>query len=322
MEYRTLGNSGLKVSLAGLGCNNFGMTIDEDASEKVVHAALEAGVNFFDTADVYGGTKSERFLGKALGKRRHEAIVATKFGVPTGRGPLRSGASRRYVMSAAEASLKRLGTDYIDAYILHTPDPDTPIEETLDALNTLIDQGKVRYIGCSNLAGWQIADADWEAKTRGLRGFVTAQNEWSLLERKIEQEVVPACERFGLGLLPYFPLASGALTGKYRRGQNFDKESRFGGGNEMLSNAYGYFVSDDNLAIVERLEKIAADAGLGIVELALSWLGSRPVVSSVIAGATRPEQVEANATATRGDLSADVFEAVETALNPNAGSAD
>ncbi|NQZ98284.1 MAG: aldo/keto reductase [Myxococcales bacterium] len=311
MEVRNLGRSGLKVSLAGLGCNNFGMRIDEDATKKVVDAALDAGITFFDTADCYGGANSEIFLGRALGKRRSEAIIATKFGVPMGRGPLMGGASRRYVMNAAEASLSRLGTDYIDVYILHVPDPDTPIEETLDALNTLVDEGKVRYIGCSNLAGWQISDAAWQAKTNGLRGFVTAQNEWSLLERKIEQEVLPACEHHGLGVLPYFPLASGALTGKYKRGQKFDEASRFGSNDKMLNSMYGHFVSDDSLSIVERLEKVAADAGLGVLDLALSWLASRSAISSVIAGATRPEQVEANAAATRGDLPADVFEAVE-----------
>ena len=314
MEFRTLGNSGLKVSLAGLGCNNFGMTIDEAATREVVDAALDAGINFFDSADIYGGGKSESFLGAALAERRKDAVIVTKFGVPTGRGPNQGGGSRRYVMQAAEASLKRLGSDYIDVYILHMPDPDTPIEETLDALNRLVDQGKVRYIGGSNLAGWQINEADWQAKTRGLRPFVTIQNEWSLLERGIEAEVVPACEHAGLGIMPYFPLASGALTGKYRRGEKFDEGSRFGA-SEMMRNMYGYFVSDENLSVVERLEKVAADAGLTILELALSWLASRPVVSSVIAGATRPEQVKANAAGTRGDLGPDVFEAVEKALS-------
>jgi aryl-alcohol dehydrogenase-like predicted oxidoreductase len=316
MEYRNLGDSGLKVSLAGLGCNNFGWTIDWDQSESVIRAALDAGINFFDTADCYGNGGSESFLGKALGGDRQRAIISTKFGVPMGEGPLMGGGSRRYVMQACEASLSRLGTDYIDVYILHIPDADTPIGETLDALNTLVDQGKIRYAGCSNLSGWQIADSSWEAESAGLRGFVTAQNEWSLLERSVEAEVVPACEHFGLGILPYFPLASGALTGKYKRGKDFGKDSRYGGGEgrEMFSQMYGHFVSDENLAKVERLEQVASDAGLSIIELALSWLASQPVVSSVIAGATRPEQVEANAKLTRGDLGADVFEAVEKAF--------
>lgn len=316
MEYRKLGDSGLKVSLAGLGCNNFGMTIDYEATEKVVRTALDSGINFFDTADCYGAGGSETFLGKALGAERQSAIISTKFGVPMGAGPLMGGASRRYVIQACEASLSRLGTDYVDVLIMHIPDADTPIGETLDAINTLIDQGKVRYAGCSNLAGWQISDASWEADSAGLRGFVTAQNEWSLLSRAVEAEVVPACEHHGLGLLPYFPLASGALTGKYKRGEDFGKDSRYGGGEgrEMFSQMYGHFVSDDNLAKVEQLEKVASAAGISIVELALSWLGSQSVVSSVIAGATRPDQVEANAKLTRGDLGADVFEAVEKAL--------
>lgn len=319
MEFRNLGDSGLKVSLAGLGCNNFGMTIDYAASEKVVRTALDAGITFFDTADCYGAGGSETFLGKALGADRDKAVIATKFGVPMGAGPYLGGGSRRYVMQACEASLSRLGTDYIDVYIHHIPDAETPVAETLDALNTLIDQGKVRYAGCSNLAGWQIADAAWEADAAGHRGFVTAQNEWSLLNRDVEREVVPACERFGLGIMPYFPLASGALTGKYKRGESFDADSRYGGGEgrEMFSSMYGHFVSDDNLAKVERLKTVAADAGLTLVELALSWLACQPTVSSVIAGATRPEQVEANARLTHANLGADVLEAVDAALAAN-----
>lgn len=314
MELRNLGRSGLKVSLAGLGCNNFGMTIDDAQTQKVVDTALEAGINFFDTADIYGNGNSEVFLGKALGARRHDAVISTKFGVPTGAGPNQKGASRRYVLSAAEASLRRLGTDYIDVYIVHIPDPETPIAETLDALNTLIEQGKVRYVGCSNFSGWQISDAQWTAQTAGLRGFVTAQNEWSLLERKIEAEVVPACAHHGLGLMPYFPLASGALTGKYKRGQAPSSDSRYGsesGG--MFKSYYGHFVADATLVKVEALGKIAAQAGISLVELALSWLARNAVVSSVIAGATKPEQVTSNAKSTKGSLPAEVVKAVDAA---------
>ncbi len=316
MEFRNLGDSGLKVSLAGLGCNNFGWTIDEASSEKVIRAALEAGITLFDTADCYGAGNSETILGKVLGAERQNVVISTKFGVPMGEGPYMGGASRRYAIQACEASLSRLGTDYIDVFFVHIPDADTPIDETLDALNILIDQGKIRYAGCSNFAGWQIADASWVAESAGGRGFVTAQNEWSLLQRDVEREVVPACEHFGLGLLPYFPLASGALTGKYKRGQTFDSESRYGGGEgrEMFSSMYGHFVSDANLEKVERLEKVESKAGIGLVELALSWLGSQSVVSSVIAGATRPDQVEANARLTRSDLSPEVMAAVEKAL--------
>ena len=316
MEFRNLGDSGLKVSVAGVGCNNFGMTIDYETSEKVVRAALDSGINFFDTADCYGMGGSEEHLGKALGADRQESVIATKFGVPMGQGPLMGGGSRRYVIQACEASLKRLGTDYIDLYFLHTPDADTPIGETLDALSILIDQGKIRYAGCSNLAGWQIADASWEAGAEGKRSFVSAQNEWSLLNRGVEAEVVPACEHYGLGILPYFPLASGALTGKYKRGQEFDKGSRYGGGEgrEMFTQLYGHFVSDENLQKVERLEEVASAAGISIIELALSWLASQPSVSSVIAGATKPEQIKSNAKLTHGGLGDDVLEAVDKAL--------
>lgn len=316
MEFRNLGDSGLKVSVAGIGCNNFGWTIDYDQSEKVIRAALDSGINFFDTADCYGAGGSETNLGRALGAERQNVVIATKFGVPMGEGPLMGGASRRYVMQACEASLGRLGTDYIDVYIMHVPDADTPIAETLDALNILIDQGKVRYAGCSNLSGWQISNAAWEADTAGLRGFVTAQNEWSLLNRDVEAEVVPAAEHHGLGIMPYFPLASGALTGKYKRGQDFDKDSRYGGGEgrEIFSQMYGHFVSDDNLAKVERLEEVASAAGISLIELALSWLASQSSVSSVIAGATKPEQVESNAKLTHGGLAQDVLDAVDKAL--------
>jgi aryl-alcohol dehydrogenase-like predicted oxidoreductase len=315
MEYRTLGRSGLKVSLTGLGCNNFGMIIDESESHAVIGAALDEGVNFFDTSDIYGkgGGESEIYLGRALAGRRHEAVIATKFGVPTGTGPNDRGGSRRYVMRAAEASLKRLGTDHIDVYLQHEPDPTTPIEETLDALDTLIQQGKVRYAGCSNFSGWQISEAAWQARARGLRGIVTAQNEWSLLARDIEREVVPACEHLGISIMPYFPLASGALTGKYRRGQEFEALSRYGRSDTMRS-YYGRFVSDESLSVVERLEKVAADAGLSLLELALSWLASHRIVCSVIAGATRPDQVASNVKATRGSLEPEVLAGVDLAL--------
>ena len=312
MEYRTLGRSGPEVSLAGLGCNNFGQRIGEPESAAVVHKALEAGIRFFDTANVYGGGRSEEFLGRALGRRRKEVVIATKFGYRT--GPDQGGASRRSVISSCEQSLRRLGTDYIDVYLLHGPDPETPIEETLGAMSLLVEQGKVHHLGCSNFSGAQIARAQDAARRDGLRGFVTAQNEWSLLERGIEREVVPACAHAGLGILPYFPLAGGALTGKYRRGERFDEGSRFGK-SEARDGRFGHFVSDPSLARVERLEAVAAETGRSLLELALSWLASQPGVSSVIAGATRPEQVSSNVAATRGDLGAEAFEAVEKALS-------
>ncbi len=290
MELRNLGASGLKVSAVGLGCNNFGMRIDAEQTKAVVHAALDAGINFFDTADVYGGQKSEAFLGEALkGIDRDSVVIATKFAMPTGEG--RQGASRRYIMSAVEASLKRLGTDHIDLYQQHRADAETPIEETLRALDDLVTAGKVRYLGNSNFNGFQLADADWTARSEGLNRFVSAQNHYNLLDRRIEREVLPACERFGLGMLPYFPLASGLLTGKYDRGQPAPENTRLSG--ERGRNA----LTDANFDVVEKLAGFAADRGHTLLELAMSWLACNPNVSSVISGATKIEQVEANVAA-------------------------
>jgi aryl-alcohol dehydrogenase-like predicted oxidoreductase len=293
MDYRRLGQSGLKVSAVGLGCNNFGMRIDQEATTAVVHACLDAGITFFDTADVYGGSKSEVMLGKALEGKRHEVVLATKFANPMGPGPDQRGGSRRYVMSAVEGSLKRLNTDYIDLYQMHRPDPETPIEETLSALDDLVTQGKVRYIGNSNFTGWQIADADWTARSEHLTRFVSAQNNYSLLERKVEFEVNPACERFGLGMLPFFPLASGLLTGKYRRGEPPPDGTRMA----VMGARFASAMSEANFDKLDALAAWAADHGRGLLDLAFAWLLGHPVVSSVIAGATRPEQVQANAAA-------------------------
>ena len=299
MQLRRVGTSGLKVSEVGLGCNNFGMRIEQEAATAVVDAALEAGVNFFDTADVYGGSRSEVILGQALGDRRKDVIVATKFAMPMGGSPFMRGGSRRYVMAAVEASLKRLGTDYIDLYQMHGPDPDTPIEETLDALDDIVRAGKARYIGCSNFSGWQIADGDWTAKIRGRTKFVSAQNQYSLLERKVEFEVIPACERFGLGLLPYFPLASGLLTGKYRRGEAPKEGTRLAAWGRRGQEA----LSERNFDRVEKLAAWASERGHSLLELAFAWLLGHPVVPSVIAGATSPEQVKANAATSAWTLS-------------------
>jgi len=292
MELRRLGDSGLKVSEVGLGCNNFGMRIEQAAATEVVEAALDAGINFFDTADMYGGAQSEVMLGKALGARRSEAVVATKFGLAMGKRPDQRGASRRYIMEAVEGSLKRLGTDYIDLYQLHRPDPDTPIEETLSALDDLVHAGKVRYIGSSGFAGWQIADAEWTARAGGLSRFLTAQDHFNILERGIEKEVIPACERFNLGLLPYFPLASGLLSGKYHRGEAAGADTR-------LSNPRfaGNSLTDQNFDRVERLAAWAAERDHSLLELAFAWLLGHKLVPSVIAGATRPDQVKANVAA-------------------------
>jgi aryl-alcohol dehydrogenase-like predicted oxidoreductase len=306
MEYRNLGRSGLRVSVAGVGCNNFGRRCDAGETRAIVAKALDLGVTLFDTADVYGSGLSEEYLGKALEGRRRDVVVATKFAMPMGEGPdkggasRRSGASRRYIFEAVAASLKRLGTDYIDLYQIHFPDPKTPIEETLRALDDLVHQGHVRYVGCSNFAGWQVVESAWVSRSLGLAPFISAQNQYSLLDRRVERELVPACAAYGLGILPYFPLASGMLTGKYRRGQDAPEGTRLSQG------AFGArILTDANYALVEKLEEFAADAGHSLLELAVGWLASQPEVTSVIAGATRPDQVEQNVHAAEWQLSSD-----------------
>jgi aryl-alcohol dehydrogenase-like predicted oxidoreductase len=291
MEHRRLGDSGLKVSEIGLGCNNFGMRLDQAGTNAVIDAAIEHGVTFFDTADVYGGQgKSEELMGHALKGKRHQVILGTKFASPMG-APDKQGGSRRYIMEAVEASLKRLQTDYIDLYQMHRPDPETPIEETLSALDDLVTQGKVRYLGNSNFTGWMIADADWTAKDEHLTRFVSAQNNYSLLERRVEHEVNPACERFGLGMLPYFPLASGLLSGKYTRGEPPPEGTRLANFGPRAAAA----LNDNNFDKLDRLSAWAQERGHTLLELAFAWLLGHKVVSSVIAGATKPEQVQSNA---------------------------
>ena len=292
MKTRRIGS--LDVSEVGLGCNNFGRRLDAEATAKVVHAALDTGINFFDTADTYGGTRSEEFLGKALGVRRRDVIVATKFGSTVDEN--RKGARPEYVLKAAEDSLSRLGTDYIDLYQLHRPDPAVPIADTLGALDQLVKAGKVREIGCSNFSVAQLDEAEDAVAPGGTR-FVSLQNEYSLLHREPEHEVLVRCAELGMGFLPYFPLANGLLTGKYRKGQSVPEGSRIASGwNKDLLN-------DANLSKVEALIAFAAKSGHSILDLAFSWLLSRPVVASVIAGATKPEQVTANAAAADWRLS-------------------
>lgn len=294
MSYRTLGNSGLTVSVVGIGCNAFGTRIDGDRSRAVVEAALDAGVTFFDTADTYGLGASEELLGAALGDRRDDVVVATKFGMDMqGRNGADWGAraSRRYVRRAVEASLRRLGTDHIDLYQLHQPDLVTPVEETLAAMNDLVREGKVRYIGCSNFAAWEVVEAHWTASSAGLQPFVTAQNEYSLYNRSAEEELVPACLRLGTSILPYFPLAYGLLSGKYERGQQAPPGSRLEGQPARLENA--------DFARVEALRAFAEKRGIEILDVALGGLAAQPAVGSVIAGVSRPEQVAANVRAGR-----------------------
>ncbi|MBV9734594.1 MAG: aldo/keto reductase [Acidisphaera sp.] len=306
MQLRNLGRSGLRVSAIGLGCNNFGGRIDLEASRRVVHKALDLGITLLDTADMYGERGgSETCLGQILGDARKGIVLATKFGMAMDDVDVKIGASRRYIMQAVEDSLRRLRTDWIDLYQMHQPDPRTPIEETLRALDDLIRAGKVRYVGCSNLPAWQVVEAQWTARQLGLNAFVSCQDEYSLLVRGLERELLPAVQAYGLGLLPYFPLASGLLTGKYRRDAAMPEGARLTK-TQRLADRY---ISERNWAIVERLERFATERGRTLLELAFSWLLSHPPVASVIAGATRPEQLDANVRA--GDWSLDDAERQE-----------
>ncbi len=309
--YRRLGASGLTVSVVGLGCNNFGGRIDAAGTDAVVGTSIDAGITLFDTADIYGGTPghSEELLGKALGGRRDEVLVATKFGMDMQgvNGPdWGARGSRRYVRTAIEASLRRLGTDWIDLYQIHAPDPLTPVEETLAALHELVLEGKVRYVGSSNFTGWQVVDADWTARTGGLTPFVSAQNHYSLLERDVETEVVPACEAVGVGLLPYFPLASGLLTGKYRRGSDAPDGTRLASRPERLAAA--------DFDRIEAIGRFADERGISMLDVAIGGLAAQPAVGSVIAGATCPEQVLANVAAGRWQPTADDLSTLDDVL--------
>jgi aryl-alcohol dehydrogenase-like predicted oxidoreductase len=286
MEQRPLGKSDIKVSVVGVGCNNFGRRIhDVAAARAVVHRALDLGITLFDTADVYGNGTSESFLGETLGSRRPQAVIATKFGWGSP-----SGASRRTIMRTVEASLKRLKTDWIDLYQVHFPDPNTPIEETLRALDDLVRQGKVRQIGCSNHSAKQVDDAQAMSKKHGLVAFVTCQDEYSLLVRAIERDRIPAMQRHGMTLLPYAPLAGGFLSGKYERGKPLPRNARLAYSSHHASDV----INERNWGMMERLRAFAATTGHSMLDLAFGWLLSRPVTASVIAGASIPEQVEQN----------------------------
>jgi aryl-alcohol dehydrogenase-like predicted oxidoreductase len=312
METRKLGS--LEVTLVGLGCNNFGMRIDEEQSGSVVHAALDAGINFFDTADVYGGTRSEQFLGRALGRRRDEVLIATKFVAPIDDDPSHAGASARWVAEAVDGSLKRLGTDRIDLYQQHGPDPNVPIEETLDALDRLVGEGKVREIGNSNFSGEQIDEADAVSEGKGFARFVSAQNHFNLLHRDPLRDVVPACVRHGLGVLPYFPLASGLLTGKYRRGEPAPEGTRLA---MLPEERAARVMSEQNFDDVDRLTAFATERDHTVLELAFAWLAAQPSMASIIAGATKPEQVSANVAAVDWKLSDDDLAAIDQLLRPS-----
>lgn len=307
MRYRQLGESGLTVSVIGLGTNNFGGRIGLEGTRKVVDAAIDSGVTLIDTADVYGDRGgSEELLGQVLVGRREQVVLGTKFGMDMGDGTLARG-SRTYICRAVEASLRRLQTDYLDLYQYHQPDGITPLEETLATLEDLVTEGKVRYIGSSNFAGWQIADADWIARSRHQTRFVSAQNHYSLLERGVEAEITPSCVHHGIGMLPYFPLANGLLTGKYRRGQAPPQGTRLSGRASELT--------DDVFDKLDALERFGEKHGRPLLEVAVAGLAAMPAVTSVIAGATKPEQVRANATAGGWELSTAELAELRSALN-------
>lgn len=288
MEMRRLGVSGLKVSEIAIGCADMGSTIDQAGADAIVGAAVDAGINLFDSADAYSGGESESILGKALKGRRQDAIVSTKFGLPVGQGANDRGGSRRHIMNRVEVSLKRLATDYIDLYQIHWPDPQTPIEETLGALDDLVTQGKVRYIGSSNFPAWLIADADWVARTQRLNRFVSAQNNYSLLAPETGGDVLDACGRFGLGLMAFAPLAGGMLSGRYRRGEPPPEGSRMA----LMPFYADILLHDVNFDRMDRLTAFASARGRNTMELGIAWLLAQPRVSTVIAGAGTPERLQ------------------------------
>ncbi|MGK3986929.1 aldo/keto reductase [Sorangium sp. So ce136] len=311
MEKRRIGS--LEVSVVGIGCNNFGGRIDEQRTAAVVDAALDAGINFFDTADFYGGTRSEELLGRALGGRRSQVIIATKFGLPLD-DERKGGAKPAYIQRAVEDSLRRLGTDWIDLYQLHRPDPETPIGDTLEALDALVRAGKVREIGNSNFSASQLRGAE-EATRQGAARFVSVQNEYSLLQREPELEVLAESERLGLAFLPYFPLASGLLSGKYLPDRPAPEGARLSTPGDRLT---ARFLTEQNRSAAEALAAFASSRGRSLLELAFSWLAGRPTVASVIAGATSPEQVRANAAAVGWRLTADDLQEIDRLAPPPA----
>ncbi len=302
MRYKRLGTSGLKVSVIGLGGNTFGRYVDAPGTARIIHRAIELGINFFDTADVYSIGVSEDHVGKALADRRDKGLIASKVAMKMGEGPNEQGLSRGHIIAGVEASLRRLGTDYLDLLQVHSWDPETPIEETMRALDDLVRAGKVRYLGCSNFTAWQLTQSLWVSDKRGYAPFVSVQPRYSLLDRRIEAELVPACRAFGIGIVPYSPLAGGILTGKYRGG------ARPEGARGTDQEGAGFFdrqLAGKDEAAVERLAGWAEARGKTLGDLAIAWLASQPEVSTVIAGVTSPGQVETNASAAEWQLSAD-----------------
>jgi aryl-alcohol dehydrogenase-like predicted oxidoreductase len=310
MEYRRLGNSGLKVSAVGLGGNNFGWWADEQSSIPVIHHAIDLGVNFIDTADVYARGQSEEFIGKAIKGKRTNLVIATKFGNPMGDGPNERGGSRRYIMQAVDASLKRLKTDYIDLYQMHIPDPTTPMGETLRTLDDIIRAGKVRYIGCSNFAAWQMCEAIWISRANNFSTFISTQPMYNLLSRGIERELIPCCQQYCIGIIPYSPLASGFLTGKYRHGEAPPEGARLAGSDPRFQRMF----NETNWGKLAKLESWAKEHDHTVGELAVAWLLAKPMLATVIAGARKNEQVDANVAAGDWKLTPEEVAEVEALL--------
>ena len=311
MKYRRLGNSGLEVSVVGLGANNFGRRMDLKQTDEVIKQSVDLGINLIDTSNSYGGGLSEEYIGKSTKAIRSQVVLATKVASRLKDGPHQQGASRKHIMDQVDISLRKLGTDYIDLYQIHFHDHNTPILETLRTLDDLVRQGKVRYIGCSNYAAWQVTEAIWTSRTFHLEPFVSVQPEYSMLNRSVESEIIPCCQMYGLGILPYFPLASGFLTGKYQRGQPVPEGTRFFGNEQSQERT----LTDRNFDLLERLEGFAAQREHPMAELAIAWLLANPLVSSVIAGATKVDQVVTNAKAADWLLSTDDIQEVNSILD-------
>ena len=300
MEYRQLGKSGLQVSAIGLGTNTFGRAVDAEQAAAIVHRALDLGINFIDTADIYGRGVSEEYIGRALKGRRQEAVVATKVAGPMGDGPNMRGASRQHIIDGLHASLRLLDTDYVDLYQVHFVDPNTPIEETMRALDDMVRSGLVRYIGCSNFMAWQVCEAQWAARAHHLTPFVSVQPQYNIISRAIEHELVPFCQAYGVGIIPYSPLAGGFLTGKYRPGEAPPEGTRYH--NSPFADR---ILTERNFQQLQRLEAFASARGRSVGDLAIAWLLARPMVSTVIIGATKPEQVETNVKSGEWQLTAE-----------------
>jgi aryl-alcohol dehydrogenase-like predicted oxidoreductase len=310
VQYRRVGNAGLKVSAVGLGANNFGGRTDEEQSIRVIHRSLDLGVTTIDTSNSYSRGRSEEIIGRALKGRRQEAEIMTKVRSPMGEGPHDKGLSRKHIVAACEDSLRRLQTDYIDLYQMHAWDPEAPLEESLHAMDDLVRDGKVRYVGCSNSAAWQLTWSLWIADRRGFAPLVSVQPHYNMFERAVEAELLPACAAFGIGVIPYFPLASGLLTGKYRAGAPVPEGTRFHASERLQQQ-----LTRERLDKVEQLRRIAEAHGKTVGQLAIAWLLAQPQVCTVIAGATRPEQVEENAGAADWDLDRGTLEEIATILN-------